>query len=336
MSTNTEALPHGGRIEAAKRRYPDAPRPFIDLSTGINPVPYPIPDLPPSSFARLPEPEALQRLLEAAAAAYGAADPALLVAAPGTQILISLLPWLRPRSRVAVLSPTYGEHEASWRSAGHDVTQVTTFAEMAEAEVAILCQPNNPDGVRHALADLLALADRLQTSGGLLLIDEAFADLEPDVDSLAPALPHPALVVLRSFGKTYGLAGVRLGFAIAGPAWAVRIAHALGPWAVSGAAIAIGQAALADRPWRDAAAFRLAAESARLDRLLTAAGLTVLGGTRLFRLCASPAATRHADALACAGILVRDFADQPDRLRFGIPGEPAAWARLDIALRALR
>ncbi len=329
---HTEHLPHGGRIEAAARRYPHAPRPFVDLSTGINPVPYPLPPLPAECFTRLPEPEALARLLAVAAGAYAAADPALLAAAPGTQILISLLPRLRPPSRVAVLSPTYGEHAESWRLGGHEVEAVATLAGLEAADVAVVGQPNNPDGARHARGDLLGLADRLAARGGWLVVDEAFADLEPEVESMVPALPHPAVIVLRSFGKSYGLAGVRLGFAAAGAEMAARIAAALGPWAVSGAALAIGQAALADRPWREAAAARLAADAARLDRTLTAAGLVVVGGTNSYRYCQVTDAEGCSDALACAGILVRAFAERPDRLRFGLPGDPAAWARLEAVL----
>jgi cobalamin biosynthetic protein CobC len=139
-------------------------------------------------------------------------------------------------------------------------------------------------------------------------------------------------VVFRSFGKTYGVAGIRLGFAVTSPALAARIREALGPWAVSGPALHIGARALADTVWRNAAADRLAADCRRLDALLTQAGCTVLGGTRLFRLVAHDHATALADQLARAGILVRRFQDRPHWLRFGIPGAEPAWLRLRAAL----
>ena len=232
--------------------FPGAPEPFLDLSTGINPVPYPLPTFAPDCFTRLPEPEAETTLLSTAAAAYGAIDPSLLAAAPGTQILIDLLPRLWPAERVAVLGPTYAEHAHAWGKIGASVTTVTDIAALEGAGVAVVCNPNNPDGRRIAPERLLALADQLRAGGGLLVVDEAFADLEDVGLSLAGALPHPAVIVLRSFGKTYGLAGVRLGFALAAPQRAMRVREALGPWAVSGPAIAVGCMALADRGWLEA------------------------------------------------------------------------------------
>ena len=328
-----EPLPHGGRLEAAMRRYPDAPRPFVDLSTGINPIGYPIPKLPETCFTRLPEPEALERLQASAARAYNAADQACVAAAPGTQALINLLPRLRPPGTAAVLSPTYAEHAAAWSAAGHRVREATSAADLDAADCAVLCNPNNPDGRRIPTDTLRALATRLAARGGWLVVDEAFADLEPDFESLAGCLPHPGLVVLRSFGKTYGLAGIRLGFALADAPRAAAIRAALGPWPVSGIAIEIGCAALPDAAWRSAAQARLRYDAARLDALLTHPGCNVLGGTILFRLCDDPDGPARAERLAQAGILVRSFQHRRGWLRFGIPGEPDHWQRLEAALR---
>ncbi len=189
----------------------------------------------------------------------------------------------------------------------------------------VLCNPNNPNGRRYRDIELLALSQRV----GVLLVDEAFADLEGPGLSLAPTLPANA-IVLRSFGKTYGLAGLRLGFAIAAPAMAQTIRMALGPWAVSGAAVAIGTAALSDGAWLSAARARLGDDAARLDGLLTAAGATVVGGTRLFRLAQMPDAATAWQQMGQAGILARPFDTEPNWLRFGIPG--AGWERLQAAL----
>jgi len=346
-------IAHGGRLNQARRLFPNAPEPFLDLSTGINPLAYPLPDLDPECFTRLPEPESEAALLAAAAAAYGAADASLIAAAPGTQILIDLIPLLWPASGVVVLGPTYAEYAQAWRNVGAGVTGVsaigvsgtavrvsgvTDFADLETAArrengiVVVLCNPNNPDGRRIEPARLLALADRLAAGGGLLLVDEAFADLEDDGLSLVPSVPHPAVIVLRSFGKTYGLAGVRLGFAIAAPDRARRITAALGPWAVSGPAIAIARAALADRGWRAATRRRLESETVTLDAMLSRAGLRVIGGTALFRLGEGPEAASIFQRLGRAGIAVRRFAEQPNWLRFGFPGSPEAWRRLDAAL----
>jgi cobalamin biosynthetic protein CobC len=326
------ALAHGGRLTQARLRYPAAPEPFIDLSTGINPVPYPMPPLNAADTDRLPEPESVEQLQQVAAAAYGVADPAMVVVAPGTQILISILPLLRRLAHVPVLGPTYAEHAACWEAAGARAEEVADFASLTRGDGAVLCNPNNPDGRRIKPADILRLADTMAARGGLLVVDEAFADLEGPGLSVAGALPHPGLVVLRSFGKTYGLAGLRLGFALASPELAATIRAALGAWAVSGPAIAAGFAALPDAAWRQATAARLAHDVDRLDARLAQAGCSLVGGTKLFRLYQCPDATALHERLCRHGILVRPFATRPGWLRFGIPADEAAWARLDQAL----
>ncbi len=327
-------IAHGGTLAAAARCFPDASRPFIDLSTGINPYSYPMPELPQECFTRLPEPEDVTRLEAIAARAYGVAAPEMVVAAPGTQILISLLPHLLPRAaRVAVLSPTYGEHARSWVNAGYRVAEIDCMDAAGDADRVVLCNPNNPDGRRFEQAELQPRADRLARRNGLLVVDEAFADLEPSGISMAPALPHPAIVVLRSFGKSYGLAGVRLGFLLAAPALASLARRALGPWAVSGSALSAGLHALADEDWRRDSMARLAIDAARLDALLIDAGFALVGGTSLFRLYEEEGAPAVSNRLARRGILVRGFAGHPRWLRFGIPGSPSDWARLEGALR---
>ncbi len=328
-----DAVPHGGSLEEAGLRFPAAPRPLIDLSTGINPVPYPLAPPTAAAITRLPEPGALRLLQQRAALAYGAADPAMVVAAPGTQLLISLLPHLLPQSAVGVLEPTYAEHAAAWRGAGAAVHPAASLADLVRHPAAVLCNPNNPDGRRHDPAALLAVAARLR----LLVVDEAFADFEPGV-SLVPHLAAAAasagaVVVLRSFGKAYGLAGLRLGFAVAAPGLAARLRAALGPWAVSGPALGAGLQALADPAWHAGAARRLRADAARLDALLAAAGCRLLGGTALFRLVA--ARPGMADALGRRGVIVRTWAARPGVLRFGIPA-PADWDRVAAALHAAK
>jgi cobalamin biosynthetic protein CobC len=328
------SIAHGGRLSEARRLFPDAPEPWLDLSTGINPLPYPLPALAPECFTRLPDPDEVSALRSIAAAAYGVADPDMVVAAPGTQILIDLLPRLWRNQPVAVLGPTYAEHAHAWIKAGAPVATVSTFEELADSTVAVLCNPNNPDGRIFSSDRLLALADVLAARGGLLVVDEAFADLERGDFSMANALPHPASIILRSFGKTYGLAGVRLGFALAAPELATLIREALGPWAVSGPAVAIGQAALSDRAWLAATAERLASGARELDACLSNHGLCVLGGTRLFRLARAANASAIFSQLGRAGIFVRRFSDQPTWLRFGQPGSAAHLQRLQVALRS--
>ncbi|WP_342166486.1 threonine-phosphate decarboxylase CobD [Methylobacterium sp. SD21] len=324
-------IAHGGDLGDLRRTFPDAPLPWLDLSTGINPVPYPVPPVEASAWLRLPESAELLALRKAASGAYGAPGAEHVVAAPGTQILIETLPRLVAPTEVAVVGPTYAEHAAAWRRAGHAVREVTGLAEIGDARVAVIVDPNNPDGRTDPLADRLALAAAMRARGGLFVADEAFADLE-EVESLCPHV-GPGLVVLRSFGKTYGLAGLRLGFAVADPGTAGRIAGALGPWAVSGPALAIGGAALSDGAWRQAAAQARGMDAGRLDRMILRAGGRIVGGTRLFRTANFADAPGLYRRLAQAGIAVRRFTERRERLRFGLPADKAAWCRLSRVLR---
>jgi cobalamin biosynthetic protein CobC len=330
--SETGRLEHGGDLGEARRRFPAAPEPWIDLSTGINPVPYPLPDLPAAAWQRLPSRADEAALFAAARRAYRVPDGAGIAAAPGTQILIELLPLLAgPPRDVAVVGPTYGEHAHAWRKAGFSVREAAGLAESDGAAIVVVVNPNNPDG-RIVSPDALAgLATRLAARGGLLVVDEAFADFAPEA-SIVPVLP-PAAIVLRSFGKTYGLAGLRLGFAVGAPDLTARLAARLGPWAVPGPAIHIGRVALSDPGWLAAARAEREQDAARLDALLSPVG-TVTGGTALFRLLETPQAASIFDRLGRHGIHVRRFAARSDRLRFGLPAGEADWDRLASALAA--
>jgi len=325
-------LPHGGDLTAARRLFPGAPEPFIDLSTGINPHSYPLPQLPPELFARLPEPAALGRLAAAAARAYGAPSPDHVVPTPGMQIVLPLVAALVPPGRAAVLGPTYSEHVRISALVGHDTKEVGDIADLKGADLAVVVNPNNPDGRVVDRKALLALADAQKERGGLLVVDEAFMDVGPADASLAGEVARGHLVVLRSFGKFFGFAGLRLGFALAPPQIAARLAASLGPWPVSGPAIAIGEAALADAAWAQATRASLSQNARQLDEALAGAGLAVVGGTSLFRLVQTPAADALFHHLGRAGIFVRRFAEQPTWLRLGLPGSEEARARLRAAL----
>jgi cobalamin biosynthesis protein CobC len=337
MISDADAAPlvHGGDLDAARRMFPDATRPFVDLSTGINPYPYPVPQLSSDLLARLPDPAAVNRLVAIAARAYGAPSVAHVVAAPGTQILLPQVAALLPPGRAVVLGPTYAEHARAARLVGHSVRHVTAIAQLADADLAVVVNPNNPDGrILHRSA-LLALADRLAPRG-LLVVDEAFMDVCDPGTSLAGAVGRGNIVVLRSFGKFFGLAGLRLGFALAAPEVATRLAALLGPWAVSGPALAVGEVALADASWAETTRVALAQAAQRLDDLLIAGGLEIVGGTSLFRLAQTSPASELFHHLGRAGILVRRFAEQPTWLRFGLPATVGMWNRLRTALSTAR
>ena len=322
------ARDHGGNIDWARARWGGAD--WIDLSTGINRAPYPLPPIPAEDWTGLPTRSAQEALLEAARAAYGTAAP--LVALSGAQGAIQLLPHLLPRAPGAVarvLSPTYNEHAAALRAAGWTVDQVPDVEALAGADLAVIVNPNNPDGRRTRPGALLALAQRV----GRLIVDESFADPTPGL-SLAPHLTGAAgePVVLRSFGKFYGLAGLRLGFAL-GPAPVIAaLAEAAGPWPVAGPALRIATAALLDRGWQAATSARLAEDATRADAMAARMGWALTGGTALFRLYDTPDAPAAQDHLARHRIWSRIFPWSPRALRLGLPGTPAEWARLDAAL----
>ena len=327
-------LVHGGGLAAARRLFAGAPEPFIDLSTGINPYSYPLPQLPPNLFTRLPDPDALATVANIAAQSYGAPSPAHVVPAPGTQILLPLVAALVDPAHAAVVAPTYREHARGAALAGHRVAEIADLAAAREATLVIVTNPNNPDGRLFNKDELIGLAKRLATRGGLLVVDEAFMDVGPRDASLAGEVGRNAIVVLRSSGKFFGLAGIRLGFALAPPQLARRLSAKLGPWAVSGPALAIGTTALADRAWIEEARNRLMVAADRLKAILLSTGIEIVGGTALFQLARTPAAYDLFHHLGRAGILVRSFPEHSSWLRFGLPGAEADWARLEMAMAA--
>lgn len=330
------AIRHGGNLSHARQLFPQAPEPWIDLSTGINPHSYAHSPIPASAFARLPEPGALETLKNIAATAFSAPSGIHIAAAPGTQMLMPLLAHMAVQSgakRCGVLSPTYAEHARTARMAGLAVTEVCEIRDLLAFDYAVVINPNNPDGRVSDRTELQGLAAAMRKKGGLLVVDEAFIETG-HAQSLANATTSDGLIILRSFGKFYGMAGVRLGFAIARPEIAGNLESQLGPWAVSGPALHIAAEALADKPWRDAMRIRLKDESARLNEMIIETGLTIAGSTSLFTLVRDERVPHLFAHLMQHGILTRIFDERPKDIRFGLPGEEAEWVRLEAALAA--
>jgi len=322
-------LEHGGRLLRAAQTYGIAPEHWLDLSTGISPFAWPVPAIPASAWHRLPEDD--DGLVPAARTYYGA--PALLPVA-GSQAAIQALPRLRARSRVGVIAPGYAEHAHAWRAAGHEVQTLAAedlFDQHERFDVIVLIHPNNPGGERFERERLLALHSALATRGGWLLVDEAFMDATPD-DSVCDA-DREGLIVLRSVGKFFGLAGVRGGFVFAMPALLASLRDLLGPWTLAGPSRHVLRIALEDRAWHAMQRERLAASSARLHAALDAAGFLPDAGCAFFQWKRDARAAALHDALARRGILTRLF-DMPASLRFGLPPDEAAFARLGQTLSA--
>lgn len=318
---------HGGNLDAAMHRFGGDRAQWIDLSTGINPVPYPVPPLSRHAVADLPTKSDMAALREAAAACYCTRVHVTPLA--GAQGAIQAVPHLAAPGRARVLSPTYNEHAAALRTHGWTVEEVAQLDALAGADCAVVVNPNNPDGARHDPARLVTLAAHV----GLLVVDESFADPEPDL-SLAPRLhAEPEnILVLRSFGKFYGLAGLRLGFALSSGKIATTLADMAGPWPVSGPAIEVALQALTDTAWQARTTARLTRDAARLDALGLRAGWSLVGGTPLFRTYATSDAVAAQEHLAHHHIWSRIFPYSQHWLRLGLVGTAAEWARLETAL----
>lgn len=329
-------LEHGGRLRAAAQRWGIPLGDWLDLSTGIAPLGYPVPALSPQSWRCLPEDG--DGLEEAAAAYYG--TPRLL-ALPGSQAAIMALPRLRPvAAKAAILAPAYAEYAAAWQTAGHHLRFFAPDeleAVAASCDVVMLGNPNNPTGERFARDRLLAAAEALHACDGELIVDEAFADADDTASlaAIAGSAEAPNVIVLRSLGKFFGLAGARVGFALGAAAMRERLAASIGPWAVAHPAREAARAALSDRAWQTDQRERLRAASTRLSRLLNTAGLAPCGGSALFSYVRTPRAPRLFEMLAQRGILARLFAE-PSALRFGLPGGEDEWTRFAAALTALQ
>ena len=320
-------LAHGGNLDNAVRQFGIPRDQWLDLSTGINPIPYPIGNPNRRAWSNLPDSNAEAALLSVAGVYYGVPDSACIVASPGTQALIQWLPRLIPHSCVVILGPTYAEHAHSWRTAGHKVVSLGFTEQLPEnADVIVAVNPNNPDGYIHSPRDLIRLAkpDRL------VIVDEAFADTQPSC-SVIPATGQPGLLVLRSFGKFFGLAGMRLGFAITHADLANKLSNALGPWAVTGPALELGAKAFADDNWIAKTRLRLRENAERLDSLVKPRFGLALGGTDLFRLYRIDDTNLYSK-LASEGILTRTFPEKPNILRLGLPPNDNGFKRLAKAL----
>lgn len=309
---------HGGNLDAARAMYGGDG--WIDLSTGINRRPYPVPVLSPGAWTALPTAAAMQALIAAASATYGAAPDRILPMA-GAQAAIQTYPRLAPPGLARVLAPTYNEHAASLRAQGWRVEEVRTPRALTGADLAVVVNPNNPDG---------RIVDPLALDVGLLVVDESFADPHPGLSVAAKAGGN--VLVLRSFGKFYGLAGLRLGFLLGDPGLLARAAELAGPWSVSGPALEIGAAALADTAWQAETTARLHADATRLDALALSAGWRLVGGTALFRTYATPDAKAAQDHLARHRIWSRIFPYSTEWIRLGLP-DGADWPRIEAAFK---
>lgn len=323
---------HGGGITEAAARFGGRFEDWLDLSTGINPCPVELPDIPRQAWHRLPDKLTVDAARAAAASYYrtGGIQP---LPVPGTQSVIQLLPRLVPAGRrVAVFGPTYGEYARVLSAAGLAVDRVDRVEDLrADHGLAVVVNPNNPTGRAFAPTDILAAAAAMNENGGMLVVDEAFGDLQPELSVAGHVGASDNLVVFRSFGKFFGLAGLRLGFVVASATVLDQFREWLGPWAVSGPALVISTALMSGDT--DAIAARILERRAGLDTVLDQAGLKRIGGTGLFALVEHPEAGALHRNLCEEQILTRKFDYDPRWLRIGLAPDAEGDRRLAEALR---
>jgi cobalamin biosynthetic protein CobC len=324
-------LDHGGAIRKAAEQYGVPLEAWLDLSIGINPNGWPVGNIPPEAWLRLPETEdGLERV---ALQYYGASH---LLPVAGSQAAIQALPHLRAQCRVGIFKPSYAEHAHAWQRAGHEVGTWKTLEEAQCFDVVIVANPNNPTGTFYSAEELLALHATLSDKGGWLIVDEAFIDAYEEDTALMPQTlsancERDGLIVLRSLGKFFGLAGARVGFVLAPQGLCDKLREWLGPWTISGPSRQVAKEALDDVGWQKETRQRLAQSAERLGNLLIQYGLHVEGKTALFQWVKTEEAVELHDQLARRGILVRLF-HLPLSLRFGLPGSTEGWERLENAL----
>lgn len=314
-----DRIQHGGALDRAMARYGGARGNWLDLSTGINPLAYPIPDFGNHIWTRLPDDGLVEKATLAARLYYGVSDNVALLAVAGAQAAIQCLGDILPDGPVHIVEPCYGEY-AHVLGSRHS-------ASLAHASSIVLANPNNPDGKTYSRNFIEALLDEDKT----VIIDEAFCDVMPE-QSLIALAARPNVLIMKSFGKFFGLAGVRLGFVMGDAGMVAMIAKMLGPWAVSGPALSVGTTALADTEWIMNTHRQLSRRREALQQLLSETGFEITGATNLFVTAEHAQAAIISEALACQQILVRSFDYAPTWLRFGLPADDEAMARLKRVL----
>ena len=323
---------HGGNIDVASAKYGFATDEMLDLSTGISPFTYPLPPVTSDALQPLPTAAMLDACAKTARHAYGVPDTLNVTVGAGTQAFLQIIPRLAKAGTVWIRQPTYNEHAHCWVDAGHHIVDGDVMPD--EADHAVIVFPNNPTGDRYA--DLPDLASNIERKGGLLIIDGAFLDNAEGAEILAELSAFSCVIHLRSFGKFFGLAGVRLGFAIASQIHCDSLLSMLGPWAVNNVALIAGVTALHDQAWIESHKDILERQSDRLVKLLAGANLDIIGGTFLFQTIRDADALSLHEHLAKAGIWTRIYTEWPDLMRFGLPRDKGEMNRLDNSIKIWR
>ncbi len=314
-------LIHGGQLNHVKQQFPDVHQDWLDLSTGISPFAYPIPEIPKFVWQSLPQ--VSESLLQKAKHYYQCSD---ILAAHGSQSIIQILPklWLkRFGTPTSVFLPKVGykEHQKAWSENQFPIELYDNeldSTEFSAPSIVVCINPNNPTGFLHSRQHLLRLLSQLQHNSGWLIVDEAFMDVIEEDASLMKHANHSNLFVLRSMGKFFGLAGIRVGFVSSCEKNLNDLSQLLGPWSVNGPALFVAEQALQNRQWQQEQQQRLKQSAQSLESWLKTKFRLPVTGTSLFKTLHLENATQLWTSLCHKGIYVR-LCDEKNALRFGIP-----------------
>ena len=307
---------HGGDLDKAINKYGGKKEQWIDLSTGINPNSYPHSDINIKEFRNLPSKTDILKLNEIAKISFQ--TNASVSSLMGAQAAINILPVLFPIGNITILEPTYNEYNKVFSDFSRNIITVRTLHELKNSQIAILCNPNNPDGRLYSNEDLIELSKNVQ----VLIVDESFIDQYPE-NSLSTKINNQTnnIIILRSFGKFFGLAGLRLGFTITGKKLDKKIKDLIGPWPISSITSIIASKALCDNVWKENTIKYLQENSRLIDSLTSKLKWEIVGGTNLFRLYKTPNASIAQDKLAKLKVWTRRFSYSPYWIRLGIPSK---------------
>ena len=267
---DSAVLKHGGDVASAARKYQRPIEQWLDMSTGISPWAYPVPGLSVDVWRNLPPPT--DNLLSAASEYYQV-DQSAIIPTPGSQVSIRLLPQLLKASTVAMPVLGYQEHARSWSMAGHDLCYYRDTHELLElvktkkVTHAVIINPNNPTGECIDRAIIDTVLAQLQ---GTLIVDEAFIDTAVPNKQLVSTvgIESRKLITLRSVGKFFGLAGLRIGFAVGSHPLLKQLHSLLDPWSISHASMVVTEQALRDTSWQAHQRQRLQTASDQFGLLL--------------------------------------------------------------------
>jgi cobalamin biosynthetic protein CobC len=346
------ALLHGGQLQQVAKQFNIPPSDWIDVSTGIAPISYPIPDIPLSVWQQLP-----QQNPELIAAAQQYYQCSQLMITNGSQAIIKALPSLYRQSNVNsqnVYLPErgYKEHAQAWKNAHYNLhfyqDNLPELSDILPNSVLVIINPNNPTGIFYNAQTINKYQQQLAHLNGLLVIDEAFIDVMSDTTLENQSYGSQAAnqkenqrendhcLVLRSFGKFFGLAGIRIGFLVASSSWCQAFKELLGPWQVNGPAQLIAQHALQDTSWQTTQRGTLKRlrkmQEGMLKQAFPQTILQTINGCDLFLTLSfhqQDTAKKLYMLLCQQGVYCR-LADEQDTLRFGLTTE-GSLERLTIA-----